>query len=183
MDTTSFSHGQTQSKLWLCEKLEPLLPDNAVVAVLGCWYNVLGFMLLTRCKSKYQHILGIDISPEAIAGADKICQGFMIGDDARLRNDCADAGTVNLQGQQVVINCSAEHMTDDWFGNVDPSTLVCIQTSNVNEPEAPWLVTNPVTTLDDFAKRFPMSRTMLLEKIHFDYGSFSYDRYMLIGRK
>ena len=57
MDFLSFSHGQTQSKLWLCETIEPYLPKDAVVAILGCWYNTLGFMLLTRNQSMYQHIL------------------------------------------------------------------------------------------------------------------------------
>ncbi len=58
MDPLSFSHGQTQSKLWLCETMEPHLPQNAVVAILGCWYNMLGFMLITRNKQLLSACLG-----------------------------------------------------------------------------------------------------------------------------
>jgi hypothetical protein len=41
----SFSHGQVKSKIWLCENLERLLPDNAKVLTLGSWVNILGFMI------------------------------------------------------------------------------------------------------------------------------------------
>ena len=183
MDSLSFSHGQTQSKLWLCEKLEPFLPDNAVVIILGCWYNLLGFMLLTRNKEQYQHILGVDIAPEAITGANTLCQGFMIGDDTQLRNECGNANTFNLQGHQVVINCSTEHMSDDWFYNIDPNALVCVQSSDVNISDEPWLITNPVDSLDKFTQRFPLREILLLEEVHFNYDSSSYKRFMLIGRK
>ena len=93
MDLLSFSHGQTQSKLWLCETIEQYLPKDAVVAIVGCWYNMLGFMLLTRNKSMYQHILGIDIDSEAISVADRLCQGFMLGVDSQIKNTHANADT------------------------------------------------------------------------------------------
>ena len=183
MDLLSFSHGQTQSKLWLCETIEQYMPDSAVVAIPGCWYNMLGFMLLTRNKSTYQHILGIDIDSEAIRGADMLCQGFMIGVDSQIRNTCANADTHNLQGHNVVINCSVEHMSNDWYANVDPNALVCIQSSDVTNQDEPWLVSNPCTSIELLKERFPMSELLYSEKKFFDYGSSSYNRYMLIGRK
>ena len=79
MDFLSFSHGQIQSKLWLCENLEPFLPNNSIIANLGSWYNVLGFMMLTRSQDKIQSILGIDIDPSATLIADKMNQAWMIG--------------------------------------------------------------------------------------------------------
>ena len=183
MDPLSFSHGQTQSKLWLCETIEPYLPQNSVVAILGCWYNMLGFMLITRNQHFYQHVLGVDIASEAISGADRLCQGFMLGSDSVIRNVCADANTYNLQGHNVVINCSTEHMSDEWFNNVDPNALVCIQSSDVDISEEPWLITNPVDSLEKFAERFPMKERLELKELQFDYGNSSYKRFMLIGVK
>ena len=183
MDLLSFSHGQTQSKLWLCETIEQYLPKDAVVAIVGCWYNMLGFMLLTRNKSMYQHILGIDIDSEAISVADRLCQGFMLGVDSRIKNTHANADTHNLQGHNVVINCSVEHMSDDWFNNVDPNALVCIQSSDVSKEEEPWLVTNPCSSLEALKERFQLSEILVEETKHFNYGSSSYNRYMIIGRK
>ena len=158
MDLLSFSHGQTQSKLWLCETIEQYLPKDAVVANVGCWYNLLGFMLLTRNKNKYQHILGIDVDSEAISGADRLCQGFMLGSDSVIRNVCADANTYSLQGHNVIINCSVEHMSNDWFNNVDPNALVCIQSSDVSNEEEPWLVTNPCSSMEALKELFQLSR-------------------------
>jgi len=177
------SHGQIQSKLWLCDNIEQHLPKDAIVAILGCWYNLLGFMLLTRKRDMYQHILGLDHNREAIRGADAICQGFMIGADAQLRNVIADASTYHMQGHNVVINTSVEHMSDDWFDKVDPNALVCIQSSNVSDEKEPWLVTNPCPSIESLQERFPLTEWLFAETKLFDYGSSSYNRYMIIGRK
>lgn len=183
LEPLSFSHGQTQSKLWLCEQLEPYLPNNAIVAVLGCWHNLQGFMLATRNKSMYQSILGIDIDSEAIRGADTLCQGYMIGSDCQIRNEVADVNQYNFQGFHAVINCSVEHMTNEWFDSLDDNVIVCVQTSTVSNPEPPWFITNPTTTFDGFQQKFPMSNVMFSGVRSFDYGELSYDRYMLIGTK
>ncbi len=179
LDPLSFSHGQTQSKLWLCEQLEPYLPNKAVVAVLGCWHNLQGFMMVTRDKNKYQSILGLDIDPIAIQGADELCQGFMIGSDCQLRNEIADVNTYNLQGFHAIINCSVEHMSNEWFLNTDPNAIICVQTSNVAESGEPWLITNPTKTFEEFREKFPMSQAIFEGVRSFDYGHLSYERYMI----
>ena len=184
MDKLSFSHSQIQSKLWLCENIEPLLPERAVVANLGCWHNLLGFMLVTRNQHYYEQVLGLDIDPEAITGADTLCEGYMFGyGTVRIQNKCADANTYNIQGHNVIINCSTEHMSDEWFNNVDPNALVCIQSSDVDISEEPWLITNPTDSLEKFAERFPMTERLVLKELQFEYGNLSFKRFMLIGRK
>ena len=183
MDPLSFSHGQTQSKLWLCETMEPHLPQNAVVAILGCWYNMLGFMLITRNQHFYQHVLGVDIASEAITEADKLCEGYMLGSDSVIRNVCADANTYSLQGHNVIINCSTEHMTDEWFDNIDPNALVCIQTTDVDNQENPWFITNPTKTLDEFTSKYPLKDVLYSGSKFFEYPDVSYYRHMVIGRK
>lgn len=184
MDYLAFAHGQTQSKVWLCEQLEPLLPHKATAVVLGCWYNVLGFMMLTRNSDRYQHILGIDIDPNVIPIADKLCQGWMIGSDSKIRNELADANTYNLQGFNVVINCSPEHMNgNDWFNNIDDGALVCIQTSNLDINDDVWKIVNPSRTMEEFTKKYPLSHTLVSTVKDIQYNDWGYQRYMLIGIK
>ena len=67
MNFDAFSHGQIQSKIWLCEELEPHTPIHANIRILGSWYNILAFMLLTRRPEYYYNsIEGIDIDPDAM---------------------------------------------------------------------------------------------------------------------
>jgi hypothetical protein len=183
MDPLSFSHGQTQSKLWLCETMEPYLPQNSVVAILGCWYNMLGFMLITRNQHFYQHVLGVDIASEAITEADKLCEGYMFSPEMKIRNECADANTYDIQGYNVVINCSTEHMTSEWFDNIDPNALVCLQTSDHDNQEEPWLISNPTKSLDEFVAKYPMREILYSGSKFFQYPDVSYNRHMIIGRK
>ncbi len=183
MDFLSFSHGQIQSKLWLCENLEPFLPNNAIIANLGSWYNVLGFMMLTRNQDKIQSILGIDIDPSATLIADKMNQAWMIGYGCKLRNVTSDATTYNYQGFNVVINCSTEHMEDGWFDRVTPGTLVCIQTSDVDLDDDVWKVSNPNQTFNEFKKKYPLSHYMFTDIKDITYRDWGYKRFMLIGVK
>jgi len=183
INPASFAHSQTQSKIWLCEQLEPYLPDKSIVAVLGCWNNLQGYMLALRNKHKYQHILGLDIDSEAIIGADKLCEGFMLGADSIIRNEVADVNYYNLNGYNILINCSVEHMTNEWFNNADPNAIICIQTSTVVEQGEPWYISNPTTTFEEFEEKFPLSNIMFAGVTSFDYGNLQYDRFMLIGKK
>ena len=92
MNFDSFSHGQIQSKVWLCKELETFIPDNARVAILGSWHNVLAFMLLTRDDGRYKEIVGIDLDKKVQKVADKITDAWRIGKDAKVNNIVADAG-------------------------------------------------------------------------------------------
>jgi len=183
MDYLALSHGQTQSKLWLCEQLEPYIPQNAIVANLGSWYNLLGFMMLTRNSNKYQSIMGIDIDPKVKPIADKICEGYMLGSDAKIQNMTADANIFDYNGYHVVVNCSVEHMDSLWFYRVPKGTLVCIQSSDVVQNDNIWKVTNPNISLDDLVKKYPLSHYMFIGDKHIGYEDWGYKRFMIIGVK
>ena len=73
MNYDSFSHGQIQSKVWLCEELEQYISEQQTVFILGGWHNILGFMLLTRRPDHYASVVNIDLDAYAVAVADKIC--------------------------------------------------------------------------------------------------------------
>lgn len=178
----AFSHGQILSKIWLCEQLESYVPQNTRAAILGSWYNILAFMMLTRKSELYQYILGIDIDPLVIDTADKICNAWHF-DGPIVENITEDAGTVDYTEFNLVINCSVEHMPSDWFDRIPERTLICIQSSNVIDASYPWYITNPNNSLETLAKKYPLSQTLFSGEKEFDYGSWGYKRFMLIGIK
>jgi hypothetical protein len=184
VDLDSFSHGQIKSKLWLCQELEKYLPDNPKLTILGCWYNVLSFMLLTRNPDRYVSITGIDIDSDAIDIANKINNAFTI-DDGLINHITHDANNYSYIGTNVVINCSGEHMSSNkWFENIPYGTIVCVQSSNVIDTCYPWSVTNPSPDIDSFAGKYSLSKTYFLDILPIRYKhSQGYDRYMLIGIK
>ena len=183
MDFNAFSHGQIQAKQWLCESLEPHLPNSALVVILGCWYNVLGLLMLTRNKEKYQEILGIDIDPNAIEIADKICMGWRIREFPIIRHRIEDASISDIHPYNVVINTSVEHMTLDWFDRVVPGTIVCIQSTDLELTDEVWKITNPTKTLSELSKKFNLSTVMFSDTQVIDYDSWGYNRFMIIGKK
>lgn len=184
MDFTSFSHGQIQSKVWLCESLEPYIPHNANVAILGSWYNVLGLLLLTRNTYRYNFIIGVDNDPKVTPIADKICEGFMIQPNVKIKNICADANTYNLQGYQVVINCSVEHMDSTaWFHNLAPNTIVCIQSSNVHQSDENFDIKSPNQNIQSLCEKFPCKEFYHKKTKNFQYNDWGYSRFMTIGIK
>jgi len=184
MNLSAFSHGQVQSKQWLCESLEPHIPENAKVAILGCWYNVLGLMMLTRCHQKYQEILGIDIDPEAIKIADKVCDGWIFTNPRKVKNVVHDANNYDLAGYNIVINCSPEHMIEkEWFENIPSNTLVCLQSSNLDYNDDDWKITNPNYTLEEFKNKYPLSNILVEDTLLIKYDDWNYNRFMLIGTK
>lgn len=179
----SFSHGQILSKIWLCEQLESYVPKHSRAAIVGSWYNVLAFMLLTRRSDLYQYILGVDIDSNATEVADSICNAWRIGCDKKVSNVTADAGKFSYDEFNLIINCSVEHMSSDWYDQVPTGALVCIQSSDVTITAHPWLITNPNPDQETLAKKYPLSQTLFSGEKEFNYDSWGYKRFMLIGIK
>lgn len=184
MDFTAFSHGQIKSKLWLCEELEPCLPENTNVLILGAWYGIMAFMMLARNPNRYNQITCMDQDPQAIAVAQKILDTWQIDQDNITKILLRD---VNLpetidSDYNVIINCSCEHMQGDWFKQVQPGQLLCLQTSNRVTDDPVWDIKNPSATMSEFKNKYPMSQILFEGAKVFDYGDLCYTRYMLIGR-
>lgn len=180
IDLTAFSHGQLMSKIWLCEHLEPHLPEQANVFILGSWYNLLGSLMLSRNRKLYDNIVGIDIDPNAVSMADKICEPWII--EKKLSNRVGDVSNYDLQGPQVIINCSLEHMdSTDWFTNINKGTLVCLQTSDVTDASDPWFIKQPSPTIGSFLNKYQLTKNLYIGTKKFEYSSITYNRFMLIG--
>jgi hypothetical protein len=184
MDFSAFSHGQIQSKLWLCEHLDKLINKDSYVVILGSWYNILGFMLQTRKPGHYLEICGIDIDNEATNIAEKINEAWTLGPTPIFRHLCEDANSANLNGYDVIINCSAEHMdNDEWYDKIPRGKLVCIQSTNLDIVEDPWKIVNPVKSIEQLVAKYPMKPLFYSGTLNFDYKNNGYSRYMIIGCK
>jgi hypothetical protein len=182
MNLDSFSHGQIKSKMWLCEKLEPLIPDKSHILILGAWLNTLGFMLLTRNPKKYSQIKAIDIDPNSVELANKVCDYWYI--EGPQRSEVADANNYEMRGYNVIINCSSEHMNGNrWFENIPKNTLVCIQSSNVTNLDEAWDIKTPSPTFESFMEKYPLSVGIFSGVLPIQYDHWGYDRYMTIGIK
>lgn len=179
----AFSHGQTLSKIWLCENLEPYIPKNAKVAILGSWYNILSFMMLTRQPNLYRNITGIDVDASAIELADKICNAWTMKNNRIVENKIGNATEIDYSEYDAVINCSVEHMDSTWFNNVKSNTLVCIQSSDVTDPCYPWLISNPNEDLSTMIEKFPLSQRFFMGTKEIEYADWGYKRFMIIGLK
>lgn len=180
MDYTSFSHGQIVSKLWLCDHIEQYL-TNSKIAILGGWYNILGFLLLSRYQNKINHITSFDIDQSTKPIADKIVDAWL---SKYASNITADVNTLDFQNFDIIINCSPEHMSsNDWFNNIPNNKLVCIQSSNITIKEHPWLVCNPNTSLNNLCKKYKLSKLFYNDELPIVYTDWGYKRYMIIGEK
>jgi hypothetical protein len=192
MDFSAFSHGQIHSKLWLCEQIEkfvikPEVPSEPKIAILGSWYNILGFLLLVRNDKSYKQIIGIDVDKTCIQIANKIGNAFYVN-TGQLENWNMSANDVPYEEFDLIINTSIENIKDDlWFNRIPEGKFVCFQACDLMPEKAEnydnWFITNPINNLDDLKAKFPLSIIYYQGSKSFDYGELKYNRYMIIGKK
>jgi hypothetical protein len=187
MDFSAFSHGQIHSKLWLCEELEKHIKKPISAVILGCWYNVLGFLMLARHQELYTSITGIDCVDGHIQYANKINDAWIINSD-KLKTFCADINLVTFEDVDCIICTSTEDvLKTDWFNNIPKNTLVCLQSTNLTAEDVAeyrnWDILNANRTLKEFKNKFPLSKVLFEGTKTFDYPTLKYKRFMLIGKK
>ena len=111
----SFYHGLIKSKIWLCKELETAIDreciTNPTLHILGCWDNILGFMLLVRKPTFYSTVYGYDINPEAIANANKVCDMWKY-ESPKVYNYIQDVNDYDYSTHtnSIFINCSIDQM-------------------------------------------------------------------------
>ena len=133
IDYTALSHGQIESKVWLCEELEKRLPDHARIALLGGWYGMTAFLLLSRRQTNIQYIKSYDIDPKVESIADKINNAYVF-DDWKFKAFTKDVNQVDLSEFNVVINTSSEHILDKtWFTNLQDQLIVIQGTDQIHD--------------------------------------------------
>lgn len=175
-----FASGQVESKIWLMETLEAVMPPVQFHAkVLGSWFGLMPRMLLWYFDDRIKSARGYDIDyrweehaaalnqPESYTGRAR----FFTEDMLEIDHGPAGAG-------MIIINTCCEHLTnfESWYEGISPGHFVVLQGNNFDEPDEHHTLWN---SLEDFKKSAPM-QTLLFEGTK----SFSkYDRYMLIGIK
>lgn len=185
----SFYHGLVKSKLWLCEQLElASYRENLqkpTLHILGCWDNLLAFMLLTRRPTYYNTVYGYDIDPKAISNANKVCDMWK-HESPKVYNYIQDVNNYDysIHTNSIFVNCSIDQMdNNNWYNSVPKDSLVCIQTTNMKDPEFPWYIKQTTNSLDELVDRFKLSNLIYSGVTSIQYETNGYKRYMIIGTK
>lgn len=192
MDNTyeSFRHGLVNSKIWLCQELERIMYNqnmhNPSLHILACWDNLLAFMLLTRKPKFYGVVHGYDIDETAIASANQITNTW-IHDYPKVYNHVLDVNNTDFSAageESIFINCSVDHMDNiRWFESIPKGRLVCIQATDMEDQNEPWLIKQTTKDIDELCGRFQLTDILFKGTREIYYSTFSYNRFMLIGIK
>ena len=185
----SFYHGLIKSKLWLCEELEIVMYSefikNPTLHVLGCWDNLMAFMLLTRKPEFYSCVYGYDINPEAINTANRVCNMWQY-EEPKVHNRIQDVNDYDYSSHtnSIFINCSIDQMdSNKWYDTVPDNSIVCIQTTNMTDPEFPWYIKQTTSSLDELINKFNFSKLIYSGEKHIQFQKDGYKRFMIIGCK
>ena len=81
----------------------------------------------------------------------------------------------------LIINTATEHFPSmAWWNNIPSGKRVILQGNNmVHEGEEVTIS----TSLDDFKQRFPLTEYEYAGEIEFNYNTWGFTRYMVIGIK
>jgi hypothetical protein len=177
----AFSSGQISSKLWLCEELEKLFDQIDNIWIYGGWVGMTAFLLKSRNNIKINKIKSWDIDPECEKIADLINENWVWQEWAfkAYTGDCnkiqPEIGSTDL-----IINTSTEHFTgDEWWQRIPKGMIVALQGNNMPHKDHYYHSEN----LDEFIQQYPVTELLYSGKKDFDYGSWGFSRFMIVGIK
>jgi hypothetical protein len=194
----AFSRSQIRSKIWLVEELARIQPHWSQVAVFAGWYGQLAQVFKQQLSLDKMRV--IDLDRGDCAASDYI---FNIEDltDYQIKAVCANINGLTLYKNgyewsvenfkdggdysekflpDLIINTSAEHMTEEWFHQLrfkqlDSDPIVAIQSNNLFDLAEH---VNCVHSVDHMIKKFPMREVLFAGELQLK----GYKRVMLIGR-
>lgn len=186
-DPTAFMSGQTLSKRWLSKWLgihyrtryDNSFPEPQTVWVLAGWYALTNLILRENTEVPIKHVTSFDIDPEATKRALILNEAYhWLGE---FRAETADVSDLDYTlAPDLVINTAVEHMeTRKWWDDIPKGTLVALQSNDMPHDVE---VTN-VSSEEEFADLYPMSQQTFIGNLPFDYGEWSFKRFMVIGIK
>ena len=165
----ALSNYQVESKTWLIDELSKLdKHENALF--IGGWLGI-SSMWLGRTGVANQ-ITNLDLDADAIKFSDKLNSANFNYKEGIV----SDVDNHSLKEYNMIINTSAEHMTDDWFERVPKGCTVAIQTNDFHE------ITEHINTVNDLEslqKKYKMSEVYYIGVRDCD----RYNRFMIIGKK
>jgi hypothetical protein len=194
----AFSRNQIKSKIWLIDELAKIDTNYDVVMVMAGWFGQIKSIYDARLTYRKMRIIELD--KQACEVSDYI---FNLGNLENYKVKAVNADINNLTlhkngyewdvenfkegtkyGEKflpdLIINTSAEHMTEEWFNQIrfkemESNPIVAIQSNNLFEiPDH----INCVHSVDHMKKKFPMKEILFEGELQLK----GYKRVMLIGR-
>jgi hypothetical protein len=194
----AMSRSQMRSKIWLVEQLALINSNYTNVAVMAGWFGQIKTIYDKRLT--YSKMRVVELDRKACETSDYV---FNISnlENYKVKAVCADINglTLHKNGYEwsvenfrdgteysekflpdLIINTSAEHMTEEWFHQLrfkqlDSDPVVAIQSNNLFDiPEH----VNCVHSVDHMQKKFPMREILFAGELQLK----GYKRVMLIGR-
>jgi len=182
IEVDAFSSGQVASKLWLCEELEKLFKSMNNIWIYGGWYGVTAFLLRSRGNINISTIRSFDVDAECEITADIINENW-VWREWQFKAFTADCNTLDpstSDGPDLIINTSTEHFESlDWWNNIPKGKIVVLQGNNM--PHKDHHIYSDC--LETFTKTFPLSELLYSGQKDFDYVTWNFSRFMLIGIK
>lgn len=182
LESDAFSSGQISSKLWLCRELEHLkFSDPQRIWIFGGWYGILSLLLLSREILPISFIRSFDINSKCESIADTILENW-IWQNWKFKAITEDCNIINYKQHElpnIVINTSTEHfLSKNWFYNIPSDTITVLQSNNMDHDDH----VSCFTTLEEFIDNYPMKSILFKGQYDFKYPTWSFSRYMIIGK-
>jgi len=179
IDKDAFSNGQIDSKLWLCQELEKIGWASDLTHIYGGWHGILSFLLLSREKFRVERIESFDVDSLCEPIADMINENWVIKEwqFKAFTLDCNQGvrGTPDL-----IINTSTEHFESmEWFDRIPKGTRIILQGNNMPHDDH-FICSN---NLQEFVNRYKLQTIIYQGSLDFNYPSWNFSRYMVIGIK
>ena len=188
-DMRAFSSGQVQSKLWLCRELEELFVGEPLrIWLLGGWYGLAPFLMMSREKLQIETIRSFDLDEEAVEISKNLNKAFLARDfrffahvqDVSQLEYHADRLDTTTYGAlpNLVINTSVEHFENtEWWDKIPGGFWVALQCTNLPHEQH----SAPVENLAEMSRQFPLKRVDFSGELDIEGEKFK--RFMLIGEK
>jgi hypothetical protein len=192
------SRSQMRSKIWLVEQLALINSNYTNVAVMAGWFGQIKTIYDKRLT--YSKMRVVELDRKACETSDYV---FNISnlENYKVKAVCADINQLTLHKNgyewsvenfkdggeysekflpNLIINTSAEHMTEEWFHQLrfkqlDSDPIVAIQSNNLFDLAEH---VNCVHSVDHMQKKFPMREVLFAGELQLK----GYKRVMLIGK-
>jgi hypothetical protein len=194
----AMSRSQIRSKIWLIEELKKIKTNYDNVAVMAGWFGQL--KPIYDKKLTYLKMRIVELDKNACKSSDYIFNLSNL-ENYKVKAINADINNLTLhkngyewnvenfkEGSEyiekflpdLIINTSAEHMTEEWyhqirFKQLESNPIVAIQSNNMFDGEGHI---NCVHSIDHMKKKFPMKEILFEGELQLK----GYKRVMLIGR-
>lgn len=180
-DSTAFMSGQMRSKLWLTEALSVAVGKKPQrIYVLAGWYCLTNLLLRTRYPEiTVEWVKTFDIDPNAYKGALVLNEAWeCVGE---FSSHLTDVNTLSYDDSPtLVINTSVEHMESrKWWDDIPKGTRVALQSNDMQHDQH----VDNISSLEEFISLYPFETLEMADELRFDYETWGFIRFMLIGIK